>query len=146
MKTNVGRKFLSIIEKNFPKGHQLAPLLNRSTLKLSYRCLPNMAALTAKHNAKVLKTANPPAQNIIKCNCRDPTTCPLPGKCQVDNIVYQAMATTIRGETRCYVGVASNFKARYYNHTSSFRHSDKRKKTKLSEFIWAHKDQNCGEM
>ena len=108
--------------------------------------MPNIAALTAKHNSKILKAANPPVQDNVRCNCNDLTTCPLPGKCQIQNVVYQAITSTTSGETKSYVGVASNFKARYYNHTSSFRHSDKRKKTKLSEYIWTHKDKNCGEM
>ena len=41
-----------------------------------------------------------------------------------------------------YVGLATNFKERYRNHTASFRHQSKRNETELSKHIWALKDNN----
>ena len=52
--THVGQEFLKLIDKHFPPGHILHSVLNRSTVKVSYRCLPNMGAMVAKHNAKIL--------------------------------------------------------------------------------------------
>ena len=49
VKTNVGRKFLNLLDKHFPRGHILYPLLNRYKVKLSYRCLPNMGAQISQH-------------------------------------------------------------------------------------------------
>ena len=45
VKTNLGRKFLLIVDKCFPKNHPLNKIFNRHTLKLSYLCMPNMKAV-----------------------------------------------------------------------------------------------------
>ena len=42
--TNVGKNFLTFIDEHFPPGHPLHPVINRSTVKVGYRCLPNMGA------------------------------------------------------------------------------------------------------
>ena len=52
--TNVGQEFLKLIDEHFPPGHILRSVMNRTTIKVSYRCLPNMGAQIAKHNAKIL--------------------------------------------------------------------------------------------
>ena len=41
VKTNLGSKFLLIIDKCFPKDHPLNKMFNRHTLKLSFSCMPN---------------------------------------------------------------------------------------------------------
>ena len=35
--TNVGKEFLLLVDKHFPKGHFLHQILNRNTVKISYR-------------------------------------------------------------------------------------------------------------
>ena len=60
VKTNVGKKFLNLLDQHFPRGHQLYPLLNRCKVKISYRCLPNRGAKISHHNAKLLR--EPPAK------------------------------------------------------------------------------------
>ena len=67
VKTNVGRKFLRMVDKHFPRGSVLHPLFNRSKLKVGYRCMPNMRQKINNHNAKILNQN----QEIQKCNCRD---------------------------------------------------------------------------
>ena len=54
VKTNVGAKFLRIISKNFPPSHPLSKVLNRNTINISYRCMPNMKQHIDRHNAQVL--------------------------------------------------------------------------------------------
>ena len=54
-------------------------------------------------------------------------------------MVYQATVTT-DGATESYVGLATNFKERYWNHKSSFRLRNKRNETELSKYIWTLKD------
>ena len=39
-----------------------------------------------------------------------------------------------------YVGLATNFKDRYRNHMTSFRHANRRNETELSKYIWSLKD------
>ena len=54
VQTNVGKEFLLLVDKHFPKRHPLHQTLNRNTVKISYRCLPNMERRIAMHNSKTL--------------------------------------------------------------------------------------------
>ena len=124
-KTKVGKKFLSLLDKHFPKGSPLHPLINRKKVKLSYRCLPNMGAKLSQHNKKLLR--DPPPQ--MGCNCRNKATCPMPGKCTTDKLIYRATVTT-NNSVEKYVGLTANrFKDRYAGH-------------KQSAYIWKLKRQN----
>ena len=40
VKTNIGRAFISFIERSFPAGHKLRRIFNRNIIKLSYSCMP----------------------------------------------------------------------------------------------------------
>ena len=145
MKTNLGRKFLSIVDRCFPKNHPLHKIFNRHTLKLSYSCMPNIKTIISSHNKKLLSDYDQ-WQNLTQtldkeCNCRKKDQCPLEGKCLRPNVVYQATVKT-ETSTDSYVGLATNFKERYRNHTASFRHRNKRHETELSKHIWTLKDNN----
>ena len=48
--TNIGRKFLSLLDTCFPPGHQLHKVLNRNTVKISFSCMPNIASTISQHN------------------------------------------------------------------------------------------------
>ena len=74
VKTNVGQKFLRLLDILFPKG-SLHPVINRSIVKLSYRCMPNMNSKISNHNKKLLESK----EEEPKCNCRNKAECPLPG-------------------------------------------------------------------
>ena len=78
------------------------------------------------------------------CNCRQKDTCPLNGNCLRQSVIYQATVTrTDNNTTETYVGLTENeFKTRYRNHTSSFRHTKLRYATELSKHIWTLKDNN----
>ena len=39
--TNVGKTFLALIDKHFPKNERLSKIFNRNTIKVSYSCLPD---------------------------------------------------------------------------------------------------------
>ena len=137
--TNVGKEFLTLVDFHFPPGHVLHSVLNRSTVKVSYRCLPNMGAQVAKHNGKLLRksdggSARPPP----KCNCQvsKKKDCPIPGSCNQDGVVYQATVANSRGDSECYVGLAKNFKARYGKHTASMRKKTPENSTTLSSYFW----------
>ena len=45
VKTNLGRKFIRIVDKCFQKKHPLHKIFNGHTLKLSYSCMPNMKSI-----------------------------------------------------------------------------------------------------
>ena len=79
--TNVAREFLELVDKHFPPGNPLHSICNRSTLKVSYRCLPNMGSVIARHNSKILRGANPQPKPKASCNCQNKPECPVPGEC-----------------------------------------------------------------
>ena len=54
VKSNIGKRFLTIIDQHFPKHHPLHKICNRNTLKLSYSCMDNMAKITKAHNNKII--------------------------------------------------------------------------------------------
>ena len=85
VKTNVGKRFLRILDTSFTNDNPLKKLLKRSTVKIGYKCMPNMGTLVSSHNNKLLRRNTiQPAQG---CNCRDgPHTCPLPTQdCQKES-------------------------------------------------------------
>ena len=144
VKTNVGREFLLLVDKHFPDGHPLHRFLNRNTIKISYRCLPNMGRKIASHNSKVLRsTVNPTPRPKAKCNCQKSKKheCPVPGECNQDGAIYQATVSTNDGRVESYVGLARNFKKRYAKHkaTLTSRHADGQ--TTLSNFVWEQTDE-----
>ena len=55
VKTRVGREFLSLLDTSFPPNNPLHKLFTRQTVKLSYRCMPNMAKAVSSHNTKMLR-------------------------------------------------------------------------------------------
>ena len=140
VKTNIGKKFLDLLDNSFPKGHILHQLLNRQTVKISYRTMPNIKQIIASHNKKLLNSTTEIQQP--GCNCRKNKQCPLQGHCLTTSIIYQATVTrqdNNRQET--YIGLTANdFKERYNQHTSDFRHNKDRNSTALSKYIWTLKD------
>ena len=138
VKTNIGAKFLRLIDHHFPPGSTLHPLVNRKKVKLSYRCLPNLKSEIAKHNFKILNQENPNPPPV--CNCQDKSKCPLPGKCTIKSLVYRA---TVRSTEEKYVGLTANtFKQRYGGHKANFSNPADRTKSTLAGHIWSLKDQN----
>ena len=131
MKTNLGKKFLGIIDKCSPPIHPLHKIFNRHTLKLSYSCMLNMKTIISTHNKKILLQGTAtlgPTQQERTCNCRKKPECLLESKCLQANVVYQVSVTTeVTNES--YVGLATNLKDRYRNHTTSLRHANRRNET-----------------
>ena len=150
-RTNVGAKFLKLVDKHFPKANPLSKIINRQTTKVSYRTTPNMKRLISSHNAKVIRNSEaPPA--VRTCNCRNKENCPLDGKCLTDNLVYQATIiptpidppspTQTQEEIQTYIGLTSTtFKERLGNHKKSFKHRKYCTETTLSQKLWELRDE-----
>ena len=143
VQTNVGAIFLKIIDKCFPKDNSLNKILNRNTVKISYKCTQNLQSIISAHNAKICKNN----QNLLnqtqpECKCKE-TPCVLEEGCDTQNIVYQATVTQENSKIDTYVGLTStNFSTRYKNHVSSMNNKKHSNQTKLSAFIWELKDQH----
>ena len=143
--TNVGHKFLQAIDECFPPNHPLHKIFNHNTLKLSYSCMPNADQIISAHNKTVLNKHTESTENSQKaCNCRNKESCPLPGKCLTESVVYQATVTKQDNlEKQTYVGHTEGpFKTRYNNHTSSFRNIKHKHSTELSKNIWQLRQAN----
>ena len=136
VKTNLGKEFLRLIDKHFPKTHELSKIINRKTVKLSYSCTGNIKNTMQSHNHKILEKQENVKQDQRKCNCRKKDKCPLKGNCLEETVVYQAKI--VNGDTtKVYTGsTEGQFKTRYNNHTHSFRDDKKRSSTALSLFVW----------
>ena len=143
VKTNIGKQFLRIIDTSFPPGNPLRKLFNRSTVKVSYKCMPNMSSLVSSHNVKLLQK-DEHQQQPQGCNCQGgPGTCPLtPAECQKDNVIYVASVTSPDGVEH-YTGLTSNtFKKRWSKHEGDFRNTKDKHNTRLSTHIWKLKQEN----
>ena len=132
------------------KNHidQLKRYFNRNTVKLSYRCMPNIKNHIDRHNTKVMKTMennnnNNTSNNRCNCQVSRKADCPLPGRCTAENVVYKATVRRLDDQTEeTYTGLTTSFKQRFSKHSSSFKYSSQRTKTKLSGHIWSLKDMN----
>ena len=141
VKTDIGKTFPKLIDKNFPPNHRLHKIINRKTVKISYSCMQNMASHIAAHNRKVLKVANPNSTDERRCNCENPENCPLDGNCLESALVYKADISPEIDDDKYYNGSTEGiFKGRFNDHTTSFHYERYRTKTKLSGFIWALQD------
>ena len=122
--THIERRFLQLINKHFPKGSKLHKIFNRSTVKISYCCMPNVGAIIKQHNSRVCRTDDDTQDRDTRgCNCRKRNECPLNNQCLTTGFVYRATVTTAADDARmCYIGsTATTFKQRYANHKASFK-------------------------
>lgn len=140
VQTNVGKTFLHLIEKHFPKTHKLHKIFNKGNVKVSYSCMENMASILKAHNKNITE-GNTPKQ-LATCNCRNKAECPLDGKCLSHSIIYNAHITTDNNRhAKVYVGLTEKtFKQRYSNHKHSIRDRKYEHATELSKHIWTLKD------
>ena len=142
--TNIGQKFLLLLDKHFPKAHKLSKVFNRNNVKLSYSSMPNFASIINSHNKKILN------ENIAKptsasCNSRIKSSCTLDGNCLQSSLVYicKAAAPKITNNYPHCIGLTDNtFKERLYKHINSFRYERKENATELSNFVWENKHAN----
>ena len=147
VQTKIGEQFFKILDKCFPKSHPLSKVINRNTVKLGYKCMPNIKKKISQHNRRVQQPVNQ-QDNLPKCNCRQPP-CPLNGECiSAESVIYRAtvLENNINNnnnnrKTETYTGLTkNNFKNRYNGHQESFRKKKKQHSTTLSTHIWDLKE------
>ena len=140
--TKMGKEFLKLVDKHFPPHSKLHKLFNRKSIKVSYSCTPSIGSIINQHNKGILRTHRdvkslPPPKH---CNCRVKANCPMNGKCCESSVIYKATLNTGEDEKVYYGSCATTFKARFNNHTHSFREQHKRNATELSKAVWNCKD------
>ena len=86
--TNIGHRFLALVDKHFPKDHKLHKIANRNTIKISYSCMNSTKRIIDNHNKRILTSSQAndavttAATEVNKtCNCRQKNACPLAGNC-----------------------------------------------------------------
>ena len=159
--TDIGRKFLKLVDTSFPPGHRLHKIFNRRTMKVSYSTMPNLGRIVSTHNNKVLKSLVPvvPKRPWGNCSCprkkREANECLLGGECIEEQLVYQATVKVkvpddapeeekVPDET--YLGVTDpEWKLRHGNHKQDFKKPAHRGRTCLSKYIWSLKDKGLVE-
>ena len=67
-KTKIVKLFLNPLDKHFPLHNKLHKLFNRTNVKTSYSCMPNLNSYTYMRNHKVLND-KPKETGINNCNC-----------------------------------------------------------------------------
>ena len=134
VKTNIGKCFLKLLDKHFPKDHKYHKIFNRNTVKISYSCMENMEHQIRRTNSKLLKNDCPRTTKL--CNCRNKDSCPLNGLCLSESIVYKATVVSDNQEKYYYGLTEGQFKIRYRNHIKSFNNFRYYHETELSKFVW----------
>ena len=93
--TNVAKKFLSILDRNFPVGHRYRSIFNKNSVKVSYSCMDNIANIIQSKNKMILNSDKDKETEL--CNCRVKNNCPLKGKCKTSNVIYKAAVKSNAG-------------------------------------------------
>ena len=110
--TNLGIRFLNLVEKQFPKEHKLHKSFNKNTLKVSCSC---------SHNRKVKQTKK---DESLPGNCRQMNDCPMDRKCCTMYTVYKCLHQYQQNPIKViYIGFSEDkWKKRYYNHRIESRY------------------------
>ena len=138
VETNIGKTFLKLINKHFPKTNKFHKIFNRNNVKVSFSYLSNFVNVIKSHNNRILST-----EDQLKCNCRQKDACPLEGNCLDKELIYQC---NLKGNTTSdgvnYNGLTDNtFRDRFYKHHNSFKYEIKTNSTELSKHFWEKKRQ-----
>ena len=141
VKTNIGKEFLKLVDKCFPKTHPLAKIINRQTVKIGYSTTHNMQRIISGKKAKILRPNKPLEKS---CNCREKSSCPLKEKCKGKKVIYKVTLEQEDGTTKTYIGSTStSFKKRHAVHLHSFDHPEKTNiQTSLSNYIHELENRN----
>ena len=141
--TKIGKCFLNLLDKHFPRNHRLHKIFNRNNVKVSYSCTKSMKTLITNHNKNIL--GKKPSINKSHCNCRNKEACPLNGQCQIGEVVYESTLSSNQPnyKEKKYFGIAEeSFKGRLYTHSLSFRNDLYKNDTELSKELWQIKMKN----
>ena len=141
LSTNIGKFFLNLIKKHFPREHKYHKIFNKNSVKVSYSCMPNIKSKINQHN-KQITTINPDIPQQSTCNCINKESCPLNQNCLSTNLVYEATIKSSQPDKK-YIGLCeTTFKKRFNNHKLSFNNEKYKNSTTLSIEYWKLKENN----
>ena len=70
-KTNIGKTFLQLLDRNVPPHHRLHKIINKNTVKISYSCMLNMASHISSHNKSIIQESKKSQHlNPKMCDCQ----------------------------------------------------------------------------
>ena len=101
VKTNIGKIFLQLLSKHFPKNHKIHKIFNRDAVKISYSCMKNIGSIISAHSWNILN----PIVNPYGCNCRVKSSCPLNGECLTPKIIYRANVSNDANNDKSFTSV-----------------------------------------
>ena len=135
VKTNIGKIFLKLVDKHFPKSNKFHKIFSRNTLKVSYSSTENMAQIIKKHNKKITNTAGKSTASAY--NRRIKTKCPLNGNCLQPSVIYQATAKSKDNLDKICIGVTERpWKQRRCSHKLSLTSRECAHIIALSKYLW----------
>ena len=76
VKANIGKTFLKLVKKHFPRSNSFHKIFNKNTITISYSCMRSISSIIVSHN-------NPSIRPKVKeygCNCKNKESCPLQNK------------------------------------------------------------------
>ena len=135
VKSNIGKIFLNLIKRYFPKINKLHKIFNKNTVKISYSCMSNMSSILSSHNLNVNNSYKTQAYGY---KCRIKESFPLQNQCLIPKIIYWAdVENDINNESKFYFGLTKTpFKERFGNHTRDFKPKRYSISTERSKYIW----------
>ena len=114
--SDVGRIFLAMIDRHFPKGTPLGKIFNRNTIRLSYRTGRNLKRHIDGHNRALLQKK---PEDRKACNCRG--ICDFQGRCRESGVIYSGNVVDDNNNAMKYWGQTKNeVKKRVEQHRYSF--------------------------
>ena len=103
MNNNIGKNFLQLIDKHFPRSSNLHKIFSRNIVKVSYICLPNIQQITKRNNKKLTSRKK---QKATDCSCRRNQQDSMQGKCHAESSLYKCVAKSNNIPPKTYVGTS----------------------------------------
>ena len=138
VRTNIGKRFIKLVRKQFPKNNKHHKIFKLNTLKLSCSCTTKVRKIVKQHNYNVLSKRNDSSNR--KCNCKSKPSSPLNVESLIQCLVYKATSAASNNSFIYYGTSQVEFKTRYNKYTKSFRHCECMNETVLSKHVWNLKD------
>ena len=85
VKTNIGKTFLQLLSKHFPKNHKIYKKFNKNTVESSHSCMKNIGYIIPANNQIILNKI----VQCYGCNCKVKSSCPLIDESLTPKFIYR---------------------------------------------------------